>query len=118
MKCSFPRVRKQLCYLLWYPTVAYWLLRETTDVFLLKEDTIFGLALSYSLNLFQGPYLSKLRNVLQRTLGDDNILMVKFGEVKDDRDSGSRSLDDYFSKYNKVLGEGIHVGLRCYRFFG
>lgn len=66
---------------------------------------------------FKGPYFSKLRNVLQRTLGDDNILMVKFGEVKDDRDSGSSSLDDYFSKYNKVLGEGIHVGLRCYRFF-
>ncbi|XP_061949141.1 probable RNA-dependent RNA polymerase 5 isoform X3 [Populus nigra] len=66
---------------------------------------------------FKGPYLSKLRNVLQRTLGDDNILMVKFGEVKDDRDSGSSSLDDYFSKYNKVLREGIYVGLRCYRFF-
>ncbi|KAG6770051.1 hypothetical protein POTOM_025718 [Populus tomentosa] len=68
---------------------------------------------------FKGPYLSKLRNVLQRTLGDDNILMVKFEEVKDERDYFAKysSLDDYFAKYNKVLREGIHVGLRCYRFF-
>jgi RNA-dependent RNA polymerase len=82
------------------------------------KKTIFGLALSYSLKLFQGPYLSKQRNVLQRTLGDDNILMVKFEEVKDERYSVSSSLDNYFAKYNKVLREGIHVGLRCYRFFG
>ncbi|KAJ6921208.1 hypothetical protein NC652_015190 [Populus alba x Populus x berolinensis] len=69
---------------------------------------------------FKGPYLSKLRNVLQRTLGDDNILMVKFEEVKDERYYFAKysSLDDYFAKYNKVLREGIHVGLRCYRFFG
>ncbi|KAJ6993861.1 RNA-dependent RNA polymerase 5 [Populus alba x Populus x berolinensis] len=68
---------------------------------------------------FKGPYLSKLRNVLQRTLGDDNILMVKFEEVKDERYYFAKysSLDDYFAKYNKVLREGIHVGLRCYRFF-
>ncbi|KAL9362556.1 hypothetical protein Peur_045341 [Populus x canadensis] len=66
---------------------------------------------------FKGPYLSKLRNVLQRTLGDDNILMVKFEELKDERYSVSSSLDNYFAKYNKVLREGIHVGLRCYRFF-
>nr|TKS00089.1 putative RNA-dependent RNA polymerase 5 [Populus alba] len=67
----------------------------------------------------KGPYLSKLRNVLQRTLGDDNILMVKFEEVKDERYYFAKysSLDDYFAKYNKVLREGIHVGLRCYRFF-
>ncbi|KAJ6742853.1 RNA-DEPENDENT RNA polymerase 3-RELATED [Salix viminalis] len=59
---------------------------------------------------FKGPYLSKQRNVLQRTLGEDNILMVNFEEVKNERDSVSSSLDDYFAKYNKVLREGIHVG--------
>ncbi|KAJ6746358.1 RNA-DEPENDENT RNA polymerase 3-RELATED [Salix koriyanagi] len=58
---------------------------------------------------FKGPYLSKQRNVLQRTLGEDNILMVNFEEVKNERDSVSSSLDDYFAKYNKVLREGIHV---------
>ena len=76
------------------------------------------LALSYALNLFQGPYLSKHRNILQRTLGEDNILMVNFEGVKNERDSVSSSLDDYFAKYNKILREGIHVGLRCYRFLG
>jgi RNA-dependent RNA polymerase len=44
--------------------------------------------------------------------------MVKFEELKDERYSVSSSLDNYFAKYNKVLREGIHVGLRCYRFFG
>ncbi|KAJ6746486.1 RNA-DEPENDENT RNA polymerase 3-RELATED [Salix koriyanagi] len=52
---------------------------------------------------FKGPYLSKQRNVLQRTLGEDNILMVNFEEVKNERDSVSSSLDDYFAKYNKCL---------------
>ncbi|KAB5552639.1 hypothetical protein DKX38_009950 [Salix brachista] len=52
---------------------------------------------------FKGPYLSKQRSVLQRTLGEDNILMVNFEEVKNERDSVSSSLDDYFAKYNKCL---------------
>uniref|UniRef100_A0A6N2MQX4 RNA-dependent RNA polymerase n=1 Tax=Salix viminalis TaxID=40686 RepID=A0A6N2MQX4_SALVM len=66
---------------------------------------------------FKGPYLSEQRNILQRTLGEDNILIVNFEGVKNERDSVSSSLDDYFAKYNKILREGIHVGLRCYRFF-
>ncbi|KAJ6746246.1 RNA-dependent RNA polymerase [Salix koriyanagi] len=66
---------------------------------------------------FKGPYLSKQRNILQRTLGEENILNVNFEGVKNERHSVRSSLDDYFAKYNKILREGIHVGLRCYRFF-
>ncbi|WCJ22531.1 hypothetical protein M5689_004617 [Euphorbia peplus] len=46
---------------------------------------------------FKGPYLSVKRNLLQRTLGDDNVLMVKVAEDTSERISTSRIND--FSGY-------------------
>ncbi|XP_060180077.1 probable RNA-dependent RNA polymerase 3 isoform X2 [Lycium barbarum] len=51
----------------------------------------------------KGPYLSTTRTHLQRALGDDNVLIVKFVE------------DTCCA--NIIVEEGILVGLRRYRFF-
>lgn len=53
----------------------------------------------------QGPILNNTKTHLQRSLGDDNILVVKF-------------LEDGSSMAGKIFEEGIIVGLRRYRFFG
>ncbi|GMI94841.1 hypothetical protein like AT2G19930 [Hibiscus trionum] len=60
---------------------------------------------------FKGPYFEKTRSHLQRVLGDDNVLAVKF-----DRD-GKSSVDSGFDEFKKVAKDGILVGLRRYRFF-
>ncbi|XP_049354698.1 probable RNA-dependent RNA polymerase 3 [Solanum verrucosum] len=52
---------------------------------------------------FKGPYLNTARTHLQRALGDDNVLIVKFVEDT--------------SCANIIVEEGILVGLRRYRFF-
>ncbi|XP_034699033.1 probable RNA-dependent RNA polymerase 5 isoform X1 [Vitis riparia] len=65
---------------------------------------------------FKGPYLNKTRTHLQRVLGDENILLVKFAEDVTDRSSLNCSTDSNAS-YNKIAREGIFVGLRQYRFF-
>ncbi|KAH9800961.1 putative RNA-dependent RNA polymerase 3 [Citrus sinensis] len=63
-----------------------------------------------------GPYLNQTRTHLQRELGDDNILLVKFDEELGGHRS-SNSWNDSYSKYNEIAREGILVGLRCYHFF-
>ncbi|EXB59781.1 putative RNA-dependent RNA polymerase 4 [Morus notabilis] len=65
---------------------------------------------------FKGPYLEKPKKHLQKVLGDDNVLMVKFAEEEAERFSiGSR--DHYYAGYSKICREGILVGLRRYCFF-
>ncbi|KAH7512897.1 hypothetical protein FEM48_Zijuj12G0138900 [Ziziphus jujuba var. spinosa] len=61
---------------------------------------------------FKGPYLYKTRTHLQKVLGDDNVLIVKFKE--EDKDC---PLCYYYGAYSKIAKEGISVGLRRYRFF-
>ncbi|KAH9762555.1 putative RNA-dependent RNA polymerase 3 [Citrus sinensis] len=63
-----------------------------------------------------GPYLNQTRTHLQRELGDDNILLVKFDEELGGHRS-SNNWNDSYSKYNEIAREGILVGLRCYHFF-
>ncbi|CAK7337484.1 unnamed protein product [Dovyalis caffra] len=66
-----------------------------------------------SMSLFQGPNLTTKQNFLQRTLGDDNILLVTFEEeVTDERAPATNSGDHYSLKYRTILKEGILVGLR------
>ncbi|KAM5547585.1 hypothetical protein ABKV19_001861 [Rosa sericea] len=66
---------------------------------------------------FKGPYLYNLRRtLLQKKLGDDNVIMVKF--AKEEVQSGqSIACHHNYSTYMKVAREGILVGLRRYRFF-
>ncbi|XP_052180975.1 probable RNA-dependent RNA polymerase 5 [Diospyros lotus] len=67
---------------------------------------------------FKGPYLGTSRTFLQRALGDDNVLIVKFAEDAT-RDCTSSMTDSsgYDAALNKVAEEGILVGLRHYQFF-
>ncbi|KAM7260355.1 hypothetical protein ACFE04_016096 [Oxalis oulophora] len=67
--------------------------------------------------MFKGPYLSKERTFLQSSLGDENVLLVKFCKEKVEGKNQLR-IDDYHAMYNWVSKEGILVGLRRYRFFG
>jgi len=54
---------------------------------------------------------------LQRSLGDDNVLLVKFAENGNVRNLRT-SVEEANSLYGKFGKEGINVGLRLYRFFG
>ncbi|KAK9939776.1 hypothetical protein M0R45_016463 [Rubus argutus] len=65
---------------------------------------------------FKGPYLYKLkRTLLQKELGDDNVLLVKFAKEVTQR--GHSTYDHNYATYMKVAREGIVVGLRRYHFF-
>lgn len=54
--------------------------------------------------MIQGPYLNSQTTHLQRSVGDDNVLIVKF--------------EDGAYDPHKIAEEGIFVGLRQFRFFG
>ncbi|KAL1289441.1 probable RNA-dependent RNA polymerase 3 isoform X4 [Arachis hypogaea] len=56
------------------------------------------------------------RTHLQRTLGDDNVLVVKFSEEKS-IPKMRITVDEAINLYEKFGKEGIQVGLRLYRFF-
>ncbi|XP_042417528.1 probable RNA-dependent RNA polymerase 5 isoform X2 [Zingiber officinale] len=66
--------------------------------------------------IFKGPYLQLQRTHMQRVLGDDNVLLVKFAEEMN-IGKGSHAFQGYESIYHKVAQEGILVGLRRYQFF-
>ncbi|XP_030488896.2 probable RNA-dependent RNA polymerase 5 isoform X4 [Cannabis sativa] len=59
---------------------------------------------------FKGPYLNSTRTHLQKVLGDDNVLMVKFAEE-------STSRDPNYPGFRNICKEGILVGLRLYCYF-
>ncbi|KAE7998673.1 hypothetical protein FH972_003192 [Carpinus fangiana] len=63
---------------------------------------------------FKGPYFHKTKTHLQRVLGDENVLAVKFAEEVANRRIFSR---DYYSMYHKIAREGIRVGSHRYWFF-
>ncbi|CAM0880239.1 unnamed protein product [Alopecurus aequalis] len=63
------------------------------------------------LTIFKGPYFENAKNHLQKVVGDDNILVVKFPEIP-----GHTNVDDYFGTYHQVAEKGIILGLRRYRF--
>ncbi|KAE8718810.1 putative RNA-dependent RNA polymerase 3-like isoform X2 [Hibiscus syriacus] len=60
---------------------------------------------------FKGPYFERTRSHLQRVLGDDNVLSVKFEK------DGKSSVGSDFPEFKRIGKEGILVGLRRYRFF-
>ncbi|CAK9141389.1 unnamed protein product [Ilex paraguariensis] len=66
---------------------------------------------------FKGPYLDTTRTHLQRELGDDNVLIVKFAEKSVDCTDLPNGSSNCHSVYNKIAKEGILVGLRRYHFF-
>jgi len=52
------------------------------------------------------------RTHLQKVLGDDIVLVVKFMVPSDN------NADFYRQQYHKIVEDGIVLGLRLYRFFG
>ncbi|KAF0915964.1 hypothetical protein E2562_000600 [Oryza meyeriana var. granulata] len=72
----------------------------------LRGDTV--------VKLFKGPYIENTRTHLQKVVGDDNVLVVKFmGKPSDTKTDFST----YCEHYHKVAHDGILLGLRRYRFF-
>lgn len=68
--------------------------------------------------IIQGPILqNNTQTHLHKTLGDDNVLVVKFAEDKNGRNLKTNA-QDAVALYGKFGKEGIRVGLRLYRFFG
>ncbi|TYK10155.1 putative RNA-dependent RNA polymerase 5 isoform X2 [Cucumis melo var. makuwa] len=65
---------------------------------------------------FKGPFLNNTKTHLQRVLGDDNVLMVKFAEDKSDTHLPNHTGGSFYA-YNKIARDGILLGLRRYRFF-
>ncbi|CAL5018322.1 unnamed protein product [Urochloa decumbens] len=61
--------------------------------------------------VLKGPYMENKRTHLQKVLGDDNVLVVKFMVPSDD------DADFYRQHYHKVAEDGIVLGMRRYRFF-
>ncbi|KAL6838697.1 hypothetical protein ACP4OV_031411 [Aristida adscensionis] len=68
--------------------------------------------------IFKGPYVEDTRTHLQKVVGDDNVLIVKFADI-DIRGcmNNSDKLGIYCMFYNQVAQHGILLGLRRYRFF-
>lgn len=64
----------------------------------------------------QGPYIQSTRTHLQRVLGDDNVLLVKFAEEKDN--NFIKNYERLSPMYQRIAEDGIAVGWRHYRFFG
>ncbi|KAI8565472.1 hypothetical protein RHMOL_Rhmol03G0262000 [Rhododendron molle] len=67
---------------------------------------------------FKGPYLGNTRTHLQRELGDDNVLIVKFLEEASECTNKMVGSSYYDAIFNMVAKQGILIGLRRYRFFG
>ncbi|KAK9715398.1 hypothetical protein RND81_06G162200 [Saponaria officinalis] len=75
---------------------------------------------SYS---FKGPFLNKTTTLLQKTIGDENVLIVKLLEEQTENSgsglglgSGSGSVMSC-PAYNKIAEEGILIGRKRFQFF-
>lgn len=66
---------------------------------------------------FKGPYLDKTRTHLQRVLGDDNVLNVRFAEMTSNKAKSANCFGVSNALYYNLGREGIDVGLRRYHFF-
>lgn len=64
---------------------------------------------------FKGPFWQSTRTHLQKSLGDDNVLVVKFMDLNERKENNI--VQDAHELYGRFRKEGIHVGLRLYRFF-
>ncbi|KAJ1282152.1 hypothetical protein BS78_03G028600 [Paspalum vaginatum] len=65
--------------------------------------------------VFKGPYVEYTRNYLQKVVGDDNVLIVKFADIPDLIYNTDR-FSVYCQYYSQVANDGILLDLRQYRF--
>ncbi|KAL6627250.1 hypothetical protein ACP70R_030976 [Stipagrostis hirtigluma subsp. patula] len=67
---------------------------------------------------FKGPYVEDTRTHLQKVVGDDNVLIVKFADIEMcGHMNNADKFGIYCLFYNQVAQHGILLGLRRYRFF-
>ncbi|CAI0543503.1 unnamed protein product [Linum tenue] len=66
---------------------------------------------------FKGPYVTNMRNFLQTTMGDDNVLMVKFSDGLTRDGKTEKCSEHCYKKLMSIASNGIQVGLHHFRFF-
>nr|TKW14001.1 hypothetical protein SEVIR_5G138500v2 [Setaria viridis] len=66
--------------------------------------------------IFKGPYIDNTRTHLQKIVGDDNVLIVKFADIPGLTNSAG-NFGIYCMYYCQVAEDGILLGLHLYRFF-
>ncbi|CAI0543502.1 unnamed protein product [Linum tenue] len=75
----------------------------------------YDTGLSYE---FKGPYFTNMRNFLHATLGDENVLLVKFSDKGNKDKSIPKCNDRCYAKYaTDIIKDGIHVGPHRFHFF-
>lgn len=67
--------------------------------------------------IFQGPYLNKTRTHLQRVLGDENVMLVKFAEGEGPGSTSTTHPNNLNFNYQMIQKHGIPVAMRLFRFF-
>ncbi|KAF3341847.1 putative RNA-dependent RNA polymerase 5 isoform X3 [Carex littledalei] len=65
---------------------------------------------------FKGPFLESTKTHLQRVLGDENILQVKFEDFSQQKKAHFDFDNYYCAVYQRVAEQGIELGLRQYQF--
>ncbi|XP_078164221.1 putative RNA-dependent RNA polymerase 3 [Carex rostrata] len=65
---------------------------------------------------FKGPFLESTKTHLQRVLGDENILQVKFEDVSQEKKTHNDFDNYYCDVYHRVAEQGIELGMRQYQF--
>ncbi|KAF8663268.1 hypothetical protein HU200_055878 [Digitaria exilis] len=66
--------------------------------------------------IFKGPYIDNTRTHLQKVVGDDNVLIVKFADIPEIENNADK-FGIYCMHYHQIVEDGILLGLRQYRFF-
>ncbi|RCV25115.1 hypothetical protein SETIT_5G140400v2 [Setaria italica] len=66
--------------------------------------------------IFKGPYIDNTRTHLQKIVGDDNVLIVKFADIPGLTNSAG-NFGIYCMYYCQVAEDRILLGLHLYRFF-
>jgi RNA-dependent RNA polymerase len=79
---------------------------------------VFQFLCSCPFSVIQGPFLESSKTHLQRVLGDENILQVKFEEISQEKKTKFDFDDYYCDVYHRVAQQGIKLGLRHYQFLG
>ncbi|XP_039822069.1 probable RNA-dependent RNA polymerase 3 isoform X4 [Panicum virgatum] len=66
--------------------------------------------------IFKGPYVENTRTHLQKIVGDDNVLIVKFADIPDLVNKIDK-FGIYCTFYSQLANDGILLGLRRYHYF-
>ncbi|KAI4377766.1 hypothetical protein MLD38_015344 [Melastoma candidum] len=66
---------------------------------------------------FKGPFLSQTRTLLQKQLGDENVLLVKLAQDENCHDNAAVGSRGSLDSFREIAKKGICIGLRRFQFF-